>query len=212
MDRYCITPKDELMHYGVVGMKWGVRKDRGYSGRSKRPTMIDYSPEVVKKFYRKGVKAGPTDSAIGRTQTSRDEQDRIIKDLKGRYIRIGFATIRVRDMMASKDKLARAVSDWAEAQDAKIRDDFQYGKISKKQAERKWDQLATDTDRMYKEIEDRQRIYNRGQSAVHNSSLMAAQMHQQQVQNQIFQQQATQAAMRNASLGLSGGMNPFMFG
>lgn len=72
----------ELYHHGIKGMKWGVRKDRK-NGRSRRPTMVDYSPEVTKKFGRKGPKSGPTDSAIGRTESKNaslhDTQKRINK-------------------------------------------------------------------------------------------------------------------------------------
>lgn len=74
--------ENELYHHGVKGMKWGVRKDRG-KYRSGRPVMVDYSPEVAKKFARKGPKSGPVDSAVGRISNSNvkmyDVQRRITK-------------------------------------------------------------------------------------------------------------------------------------
>lgn len=199
MGRYIITPKDELMHYGVKGMKWGVRKDRETHG--------------IRKLKRK------------RSGSAQSEQDRIIEDLQGRYIRIGLAKIRVRDMMTPKEKMIEAIQNWSEAQDGKIRDSYDSGKITKKQADKEWGRLAKETERMLKEAESRYIQNKRIQRYVNNNPLMTTKVtqatsqhlsfHQQAVQqhlNQQFMQESITAANRNASLGLSGGMNPFMFG
>lgn len=39
---------NELMHYGVLGMHWGVRKDRQYSGRS--------GARVMRRLQRKNLR------------------------------------------------------------------------------------------------------------------------------------------------------------
>ena len=43
---------DELMHYGVLGMKWGVRKNR-YSGQFTKKTVNEFQIENSEKILRK---------------------------------------------------------------------------------------------------------------------------------------------------------------
>ena len=195
---YTITREDSdhLQHHGVKGMKWGVRKDKQPSGSTKmrksKKRNHYYDPDFNAKYH----------------------------NVKGRKIR----TV---DMFTSDSKLKKKIQDWSENEDAKIRDDLSYGKISKKKAQRRWNDLAEETDRRIKEIENRklityakenQRSINRARELVNQQQIqqMTAQqlMHQQITQNQHTQQMMLnqQFANQNASLSISGGMNPFMFG
>lgn len=143
MSEYIID-SGELYHYGVKGMKWGVRKDR------KRYVVINGRKVPVTRF----------------------------KD----------------DIQA-----------WSENEDAKIRDDLHYGKITRKEAERKWDLLASRTEYMLRASSGRRFVDN---SHIMNLSIQQA--------NQFAMEQANRASinasLQAASLGMSGGMNPFMFG
>lgn len=51
--------ENELYHYGVLGMKWGIRKDRRSSTRTSRNRQnrsTDYSEDYKKAHSRKSVK------------------------------------------------------------------------------------------------------------------------------------------------------------
>jgi hypothetical protein len=104
-----------LVHHGVKGMKWGVRKDRK-KGVGKR--MVDYSPDVIKKAYRDPSKRNSSD----------------FHAKLGRLFRL------------NKCKTKQDIQDWSENEDARIRDDLHYGKITKDQAKRRSSSLAKETD------------------------------------------------------------------
>ena len=45
---------DELKHYGVKGMKWGVRKDRSDTNKMKMDKKCKTGKAVVRRYLRKG--------------------------------------------------------------------------------------------------------------------------------------------------------------
>lgn len=112
-----------------------------------------------------------------------------------------FSDYRLMSKLKTKDN----IQDWSENEDAKIRDDLNYGKITKKEAERRWDLLASRTEYMLRAAKAR--------SVVNNSRIMDLSIQQA---NQFAMEQATRASinasLQAASLSMSGGMNPFMFG
>lgn len=170
-----INDNGELYHYGVKGMKWGVRKDR------KRYVMINGRKVPVTRFD-------------GQMETKEMLAHKPkIKDV-------------FRDYHAmSKLKTKNDIQEWSENEDAKIRDDLFYGKISNKEAQRRSDLLASRTAYMLRAANGRRFIEN---SHVMNLSIQQA--------NQFTMESATRASinasLQAASLSMSGGMNPFMFG
>lgn len=51
MSDYILTDSDELRHYGVIGMKWGIRRAK------KKGTTYQYKSHSTKKYERKADKA-----------------------------------------------------------------------------------------------------------------------------------------------------------
>lgn len=130
-------------------------------------------------------------------------------DFNAKYHNIKGRKIRTVDMLTSDSKLKKKIQDWSENEEAKIRDSLFYGKISKKKARRRLIDLAEETDRRIKEIENRKiTTYTKENKRSINRGM---EITQRIVQQQMIQQQM-QNINRSASLGLSGGVKPFMFG
>lgn len=170
-----IIVNGELYHHGVKGMKWGVRKDR------KHYVVINGRKVPVTRFN-------------GQMETKEMLAHKPkIKDVFRDYHSM------------SKLKTTDDIQDWSENEDAKIRDDLNYGKITKEEAERRWDLLASRTEYMLRAAKAR--------SFVNNSRFMDLSIQQA---GQIAMEQSTRASinasLQAASLSMSGGMNPFMFG
>jgi hypothetical protein len=170
-----IIDNGELYHYGVKGMKWGVRKDR------KRYVVINGRKVPVTRFN-------------GQMET----KEMLAHKPKNKDV---FRDIHVMSKLKTKDD----IQEWSENEDAKIRDDLFYGKITKKEAQRRSDLLASRTAYMLNAVNGRQFVNN---NHIMNLSVQQA--------NQFAMEQATRASinasLQAASLGMSGGMNPFMFG
>lgn len=224
MEYYIYKGEDELYHYGVKGMRWGVRRYRNADGTltSAGQRRVARAQKLADRFEKSRSARRLVDRA-NRAAGVNTKNRYYDPDFNSKYIDVKGRKIRVTDMGSSKSKLSQKVADWMEAEDARIRDELNYGKISKKEAQRRFDDLAEEADRRYSEIKNR-RIYS-GKSAVSNMSLMSSSINQMQTQqmiqtqqlvqqqmNQMAMQQMVQDSMRIASLGLSGGMNPFMFG
>lgn len=77
--KYEIYKSDELYHYGVLGMKWGVRKGNAsgaYTKASKKLNRLDRKADrAVEKAYNKKEKADRKASSFFATQKSARKAD-----------------------------------------------------------------------------------------------------------------------------------------
>lgn len=59
MWRYNDTPDNELMHYGVLGMKWGIRRDRGRAYTKAKKKMDKLDQKAAKAVQKKEKRSKP---------------------------------------------------------------------------------------------------------------------------------------------------------
>lgn len=81
MWRYNDTPDNELMHYGVLGMKWGIRRDRGraYTKAKKKMDKLDQKAEkAVQKKEKRSKPLIRTSISDARYATSVRKADKAI--------------------------------------------------------------------------------------------------------------------------------------
>ena len=138
----------ELYHYGVPGMKWGVRKTRKWA-------LSITQPSSAKSSALAGLYAATGSKRVGKALDKSNQQD---------------------------------AQNWKRA-----KEDYKRFKSNAK----------------------RGRSFIDNHSILHQQFMLFQQQHQQQINTQMHQQAvqtANQFAMQNASLAISGGMNPFMFG
>ena len=149
------------------------------------------------ELYHHGVKGMKWGVRKDRKRDSATKKIRTIKPKSKDIFRYASSMLKIK----TKDD----IQEWSENEDAKIRDDLFYGKISKKEAKRRSDFLASQTAYMLRAVNGRQ--------FVNNNRIMDLSAQQA---NQFAMEQATRASinasLQAASLGMSGGMNPFMFG
>ena len=77
--------RDYLAHFGVKGMKWGVRKDRARSGKNRnRPGILGrYVQHRAKKLYARYRKAG--DEAAAKAAERTQSWDKYVRKTMKKY-------------------------------------------------------------------------------------------------------------------------------
>lgn len=190
----------ELYHHGVKGQKWGIRRDKYLARIAKNQGKID---KLNKKLSTTGAMKRKQRAAKAQAKLDKYERKAAkarLRLAKGKNIsnRQQKAIIKAEKYKAKVAKNSAKNDKW-EASVAKL--------------ERKNTKLQKKVDRLNKKIAkeqlkspETQKKVEAGKKAVQSNRYL------QDTMNRQFQQQMVTDANRAASLSITSGTNPFMFG
>ena len=119
MSNFIVTKDGELMHYGVKGMKWGVRRSLGVKARAAalNKKVIDSADKKIKKLETVKAKKGLTDRQMRELKTQKaikktyeKTRNSLTKDLSPKDIKRGERVIAARGLLG----ISRAIFDTAD--------------------------------------------------------------------------------------------------
>ena len=123
-----------------------------------------------------------------------------------------YTTINIKSPKRGGFKSQEELTQWANREAAKIHREYRKGNISTKQLNTRTKELSKIMSRESRKF-NKKRMIEKGKTVTNNQQLLNMSVQQT---NQFALQQAhrdsVNAALMSASLGMSGGSNPYMFG